>query len=123
MVEGFSYNAWVGDYGGITIGFVVVDRLAKSYSIALSKCTWGLRPQISRLKVSNNKERTKMEIQNGSKLNRFNFLVSKGSVSEETILRTYRSKIVDLINIANKELDSINSKKRLRMTIDHLSSN
>ena len=62
-----------------------------------------------------------MEVQNGSKMNRFSYLVSQDSVSEETILRTYRSKIVDLINIANKELDSINSKKRLRMTIDHLS--
>jgi hypothetical protein len=46
MVEGFSYNAWVGDYGGITIGFVVVDRLAKSYSS-------------SRLKIGNNKRKNK----------------------------------------------------------------
>jgi hypothetical protein len=62
-----------------------------------------------------------MEVQNGSRMNRFSYLVSKGSVSEETIIRTYQSKIIDLINMANKELDSINSKKRLRMTIDHLS--
>ena len=62
-----------------------------------------------------------MELESGTKLNRFCHLVSKGSISEENILRTYRLKIVDLINIANKELDSINSKKRLRMTIDHVS--
>ena len=62
-----------------------------------------------------------MEVKNGSKMNRFSYLVSRGSVSQETIMRTYGSKITDLINMANKELDSINSKKRLRMTIDHLS--
>ena len=41
----------------------------------------------------------------------------------EAVPEAERSSRVDLINIANKELDSINSKKRLRMTIDHLSSN
>jgi hypothetical protein len=66
MVQGFPCSNRAGGYGGTTIGFVVVDRLAKSYptsleqkSFALSKCTWGLRPQSSRLKVSNNKRKNK----------------------------------------------------------------
>ena len=62
-----------------------------------------------------------MELESGTKLNRFCHLVSKGSISEENILRTYRLKIVDLINVANKELADIDSKTRLRLTLDHLS--
>ena len=66
MSKGFPYSNRTGGYGGINIGLLMVARLAKSYptsleqkSFALSKCTWGLRPQSSRLKVSNNKRKNK----------------------------------------------------------------
>ena len=66
MIKGFPYSNRTGGYGGITIGFVVVDRMAKpcstsleQKSFTLGECTRGYYPLGLRLKVSDNKRKNK----------------------------------------------------------------